>query len=54
MGVPRPHKFPILPLPSSRVMGYGATEATSLGFVFVVINPRVLSANRVDLGFFVS
>ena len=34
-------------------MGFGAAEATSLGFVcFVVINPRVFSANRVDLGFF--
>ena len=30
----------------------GAAEATGLGFVcFVVINRRVLSANRVDLGF---
>ena len=30
-----------------------AAEATGLGFVcFVVINPRVLSANGVDLGFF--
>ena len=36
------------------VSGYiHAAEATGLGFVcFVVINPRVLSANRVDLGFF--
>mgnify|MGYP003571746643 CR=1 FL=1 len=34
-------------------MGCGAAEATGLGFVcFVVINPCVLSANRVDLGFF--
>ena len=34
-------------------MGCGAAEATGLGFVcFVVISPRVLSANRVDLGFF--
>ena len=34
-------------------IGCGATEATGLGFVcFVVINPCVLSANRVDLGFF--
>ena len=34
-------------------MGCGAAEATGLGFVcFVVINPRVLSANSVDLGFF--
>ena len=34
-------------------MGCGAAEATGLGFVcFVVINPWVLSANRVDLGFF--
>ena len=32
------------------VMGCGAAEATGLGFVFV--NPCVLSANRVDLGFF--
>ena len=30
-----------------------AAEATGLGVVcFVVINPRVLSANRVDFGFF--
>ena len=38
------------------VMGCGAAEAIGLGFVcFVVINPRVLSANRVDFGlFFVS
>ena len=28
----------------------GVAEATGLGFVFVVINPRVLSANRVDFG----
>ena len=36
-------------------MGCGAAEATGLGFVcFVVINPRVLLANRVDLTFFVS
>ena len=34
-------------------MGCGAAEATDLGFIFVVINPRVWSANRVDLGFFV-
>ena len=34
------------------VMGCGAAEATGLGFAFfVVINPCVLSANRVDLGF---
>ena len=34
------------------VMGCGAVEATGLGFAcFVVINPRVLSANRVDLDF---
>ena len=40
-------------LPYVGVMGIGAVEATGLGFVcFVVINPRVLSANRVDLGFF--
>ena len=33
----------------------GAAEATSMGFVcFVVINPRVLSANIIDLSFFVS
>ena len=32
-------------------MGCSATEATGLGFVcFVVINPLVLSANRVDFG----
>ena len=38
------------------VMGFGAAEAIGLGFVcFVVINPCVLSANRVDFGlFFVS
>ena len=31
------------------------TQSTGLGFVcFVVLNPYVLSANRVDLGFFVS
>ena len=31
----------------------GAEEATGMGFVcFVVINPCVLSANRVDFGFF--
>ena len=41
--------FPIFP----GVMGCSAAEATGLGFVcFVVINPRVFSANRVDLGFF--
>ena len=35
--------------------GCGAAEATGLGFVcFVVINPCVLSANSVDLDFFVS
>ena len=34
-------------------MGCGAAEATGLDFFcFVVINPRVVSANRVDLGFF--
>ena len=34
-------------------MGCGAAEATGLGFVcFAVINPRVLSTHRVDLGFF--
>ena len=33
------------------VMGCGAAEATGLGFIcFVVINPRVLSANIVDFG----
>ena len=38
--------------PPAGVMGCGAAEATGLGFVcFVVINPRVLSANS-DLGFF--
>ena len=31
-------------------MGCRAAEATGLGFVFVVINPRVLSADRVDFG----
>ena len=35
-------------------MECGAAEATGLGFVcFVVINPRMLSANRVDFGHFV-
>ena len=36
------------------VKGFGAAEATGLGFVcfFVVINPCVLSANRVDFGLF--
>ena len=34
-------------------MGSGAAEATGLGFFcFVVINPCVLAANRVDFGFF--
>ena len=34
-------------------MGSGAAEATGLGFVcFVVINHRVLLANRVDFGLF--
>ena len=33
------------------VMGYGAAEETGLG-CFVVINPRVLSANSVDFGLF--
>ena len=34
-------------------MGFGAVEATGLGFVcFVVVNPRVLSANRIDFGLF--
>ena len=33
-------------------MGWDAAEATGLGFVcLVVINPRVLSANRVDFGY---
>ena len=37
----------------ARVMGFGAAEATGLGFVcFVVINPRVLLSNRVDFGLF--
>ena len=36
-----------------RVMGWGAAEATGLGFVcFVIINQCVLSANRVDFRFF--
>ena len=41
-------------LPYAGVMGCsGAAEATGPGFVcFVVINPCVLSANRVDFGFF--
>ena len=35
------------------ILRCGAAEATGLGFVcFVVINSCVLSANRVDLGFF--
>ena len=39
------------PPPPAGVMGCGAAEATGLGFVcFVVLNPRVLSANRVDFG----
>mgnify|MGYP003571732062 CR=1 FL=1 len=34
-------------------VGCGASEATGPGFVcFVVFNPRVLQANRVDLGLF--
>ena len=34
-------------------MGCGVAEATGLGFVcLVVLNPRVLSANRVDFEFF--
>ena len=38
--------------PPSSPMECGAAEATGLGFVcFVVSNPRVLSANRVVLGF---
>ena len=40
----------VLPLP---LMECGAAEATGLNFVcFVVINPRVLSANRVNFGLF--
>ena len=43
----------VIPPPPPWVMGCGAAEATGLGFVcFVVINPCVLSANRVDLVFF--
>ena len=43
--------FYTVPPPLS--LGSGAAEATGLGFVcFVVLNPRVLSANRVDLGLF--
>ena len=39
----------------SNLRGCGATEATGLGFVcFDVINTRVRSANRVNLGFFFS
>ena len=39
-------------LPYAGVMGCGAAEATGPGFVcFVVLNPHVLSANRVDFGF---
>mgnify|MGYP003571725524 CR=1 FL=1 len=42
-------------IPPLRVMGCGDADATCLGFIcFVVVNPYVLSANRVDLGFFVS
>ena len=33
-------------------MGCGAAEVTDLGSVCIVINPRVLSVNRLDLGFF--
>ena len=41
------------PPPYAGVMGCGAAEVTGLGFVcFVVLNPRVLSANRVVLSFF--
>ena len=37
------------------VMECGAEEVTGLGFIcFVFVNPRVLSATKVDLGFFVS
>ena len=45
---------PPLSLPSHcHFLGCGAVEATGLSFVcFVVINPRVFSANRVVLGFF--
>ena len=40
-------------LPPAGVMGCGAAKATGLGFVcFVVIIPRVLSANSVELGVF--
>ena len=44
--------FPILPPPPfAGVMGCAVAEATVLDFVcFVVINPRVLIANRVDFG----
>ena len=36
-----------------RRWGCGAAEVTGLGFVcFVIINTRVLLANRADLGFF--
>ena len=46
---------PVYPPHYAGVMGCGFKEATGLGFVcFVIINPCVLSANRVDLGFFVS
>ena len=46
---------PFSSCPPPPPMGYCSAEATGLGFVcFVVINPCVLSANRVDLGFFVS
>ena len=56
---PPPRHTGVMGLPSifilhTGVMGCGTAEATGLGFVcFVVNNPRVLSANRVDLGFFV-
>ena len=41
------------PPPHAGVMRCGAAEPIGLGVVcFVVINPCVLSANRVDLGFF--
>ena len=49
----RNHKTCYVVFTYARVMGCGATEATGLSFVcFVVTNPCVLSAKRVDFGLF--
>ena len=49
-----PNKVEWVPSFYTGEIGCGAAEATGLGFVCsVVINSRVLLANRVDLGFFV-